>query len=419
VGVSVLDHEEPALALVRLGWTSERRGGVLQFYASGGQEEVVTEAVRAPLFPVLLAASVVAFGTGNVTVVAVNDGALGPRSRALPYEAAREAARGDWRRAQLPLVLPSLLASLGAIALAFRAARRGSSLAAAATGALALATAPVEVWCAHRVTPDTLTELTCGLAAVLAAEALGRAGVGRAFAAGLAGGAVILTKAVGLLTLPAYLLAELALLAAIRTRSRADLAAAARRTTAFAAGFLLGGAFWPLTVYLKTGDLRRALGVGSERLPSRIVESPWIVLTQQRPFWSVPATNGALAPLLVGAGAAALAVLASRLVARGVAREDVFRASRWIGLAAYAALFFAITCIHVSRESRYLLPAYVPLAVGVAGAVDGGLGLLRARLGERGARLAVVLVVAPALALATVRARHVGPSGAWELQAME
>lgn len=380
VGLDVVSTRGP-LALVALRPDARSHAGVLDFYAPEHQDAMDDQAVspRSPLLPVLLAASVAALGSGAVEVVAVNRLALGGAPQSSAYAWARAQPDRAWRRAQLPLVLVPLLASVAACALAFVAPRVG--VVASLLGALALATAPIEVWCAHRVTADTLAEALVGGAVTAAVFVRGPRS---AAAAGLLAGLAVLAKSSALAVAAAI---GLCLLLGEDRK---------RRTLAFVAGMVVGGLWWPIGRALLGGGLAAGIGYGGVGLPAAALEGSWPAFTRSRPFWVVPATTALLSPAL-GLGAAGLVLRA--------------RDPRVRPLALTALAFVLVTMIWPSRENRFLLPAYVPLAAGLA--------LLAEHLLERArgsaAKGALVLVVLALMAPSIWYARGPALSGAYEL----
>src|SRR4051812_30698686 len=165
VGFDVADADS-SLGLLRLARDAREHGKVLDFYAVAHQDVVDDHAlsVRPPLFPALLAASTAVLGSSVEVIALPTNNGLSKREG---YHCAADRPDVRWVRAQLPVALPPLVASLALVLLAFLAHR--GPLLPAALGALAVATAPLEVWCAHRVTADTLTAaLVAGSALLLA-----------------------------------------------------------------------------------------------------------------------------------------------------------------------------------------------------------------------------------------------------------
>ncbi len=372
------------LCLIRLGHDAREHGAVLDTYAVEHQDVVDDHAfsVRPPLFPFVLAGSVAVLGSNAVLVVARPGG-----SPLRPSQACALAAESPhWRREQLPVTLPPLLASLAACALAFLV-HRGSSLA-ATLGALAVATAPLEVWCAHRVTADTLTAALVGGACVL----LLRDSLWAVALAGLLGGLSVLAKPSGVLLAPAYAVAQ-----AILVWRGEPWRKAMVRASVFAGVLCATGLWWAgLQFFQPGGSFVTALGYGGVGYTKKASEAAWFKFVHGRPFWIVPASTAVLSPLL---GIGAVAVFAR-------ARSE----KESVPLAVVAALFIVMTMAWPARENRYLLPAYVAFASGFAWVVD--------RLLERAtgaAKAALVALVLAVLVPSVWYARRAGVSGAFEL----
>ncbi|MBI3722903.1 glycosyltransferase family 39 protein, partial [bacterium] len=409
-----LVESDRALALVSI----ERgaREGVLRFY--GDQRAVVDgdPSFRSPLFPALLAASERTFGKGRVEVVARSLLASDAGARA---QASSE-PRKDWRARQLPLVLPSLVASLVAVALAFLAGRTASGILGATLASLAVATAPLEVWCAHRVTADTLTEALAGAAALVLAGSVGvsgRRGVARAALAGFLGGLTVLSKSSGVLLVPAFVLAEGALLFHERRAARAlDVRGALARAGAFALVLALSGLWWPILIAARSGNIAQALGYGGVGLPREALAGAWPTFTSSRPFWVPFASTAWLSPLL-GLGAVALLLRAwSSLATNDVRSEETAsREQRIVALASVALVFLVVTAAWPSRENRFLLPAYLPFAAGAAIVAQVLVSRAREPRSTTAALPFVLLVLLGALVMSADRSRELGPSGKYEL----
>ncbi len=399
VGFDVVAADPPRY-LLRLGHDAAEHGGILDFYAPAHQDVVDDHAlsVRPPLFPAVLAASTALVGS-DVAVIA-----LGPTpgaSRAASFRETPARVPGTWIRAQLGVALPPLLASLAACALAFLV-HRGSPLA-AALGALAVATAPLEVWCAHRVTADTLTEVLVAGSCVLLAT--GERSLGRVALAGVLGGLSVLAKPSGVLLVPAYAVAELA---SVRAGSKPG--DAARRVLVFTAVLAASGLWWAaLQLALPGGSVVAALGYGGVGYTKEAAQANWPVFVRSRPFWIVPASTAALSPLLA-VGAVALFLRARRNPGGSggrVAPPD----DAALPLAAVAALFLVLTMLWPAKENRYLLPAYVPFAAGLAWAVERGLE----KASGRAARAALVAAFLALLVPSAWASREAALSGAYEL----
>jgi hypothetical protein len=387
VGLAVADKETlpgtaSELYLIRLGQDA-RDGTVLDAYREQHQDVVDDHAfsVRPPLFPFVLAGSTALLGSDVLVVAREKRSGLWPRQAcALAAESPR------WRREQLPVTLPPLLASLALCTLAFFV-HRGSALA-AALGALAVATAPLEVWCAHRVTADTLTAALVGGACVL----LRRDSLGAVALAGLLGGLSVLAKPSGVLLAPAYAVAQAVLVARGEPWPKA-----LARAGVFGGVLAVTGLWWAVVRYLQPdGSLVTALGYGGIGYTPEAARSAWFQFVHSRPFWIVPVSTAVLSPLL-GVGAFAI-----------FARARTEKES--VPLAAVAALFLVMTMAWPARENRYLLPAYVAFASGFAWGVDRLLE--RATGAAKAALVALALVV---LAPSVWQARRAGVSGAFEL----
>jgi hypothetical protein len=388
VGYEVTAVERP-LFLLRLGPDAREHGAILDFYAPAHQDVVDDHAlsVRPPLFPAVLAAST-ALLASSVEVIAIERTA--PAGREAAFHAAAEHPRGRWVRAQLAVALPPLLASLAVCALAFLA-HRGSPLA-AALGALAVATAPLDVWCAHRVTADTLTAALVGGSAVLLATR--DASLARVALAGLLGGLAVLAKPSGVLLAPAYAGVE----AFLVLRRGEPPRRAALRAGVFAGTLAVTGLWWAaLQLALPGGSVVAALGYGGVGYTPEAAKADWPVFVRSRPFWIVPATTALLSPLL-GVGAAGI-------FAR--ARRDKDAAA----LAGVAALFIVMTMLWPAKENRYLLPAYVSFAAGFAWIVE----RLLERAHGRAAKVAVVALALAVMAPSAWYAREAALRGAYEL----
>jgi hypothetical protein len=400
VGFDVVGDRQP-LALLRFRPDPRAHGGVLDFYAPANQDVVDDHAlsVRPPLFPVVLALSVAALGS-SVEAVDARHGDLRGAPARVAVAAALERTPPGWRRAQLPLVLPVVLASLGAVALAFATARTtGGSVLAASLAALALATAPLEVWCAHRVTADTLTEVLVGGATCLLAGAAGGTTRGdrvRIALAGVLGGLSVLAKPSGVLLLPAYAVAEAVLAGRDAKRPWRE---AALRVAIFGGALVVSGLWWSLYRLVQEGFVA-AVGYGGIGYSEAAQKADWPSFTHGRPFWIVPASTVSLSPLL-GIGAVGLAW----------ARRE----RRVVPLAAIAALFVLLTMLWPARENRYLLPAYVAFAAGLAGAIDAALAKARRSLGSVVGTALVLLVPVALLLVSAPRAREAALSGAFEI----
>jgi hypothetical protein len=382
MGVAVIDTGD-ALCLVRIEREAREHGGILDFYAPAHQDVVDDHAlsVRPPLFPVVLATSVTLLG--GVEVVAHPSG-----TRESTAEAIRDAVlhpRPAWRRAQLAVALPPLLASLVVCVLAFFV-HRGSVLAATVAG-LAVAVAPLDVWCAHRVTADTLTAALTGGAALLLAR---RGSLATVAIAGVLGGLSVLAKPSGVLLAPAYALAELA-----GERSW-------KRVSVFTGVLAATGLWWALLqLVLPGGSFVTALGYGGIGYTEEAARAAWPRFVHSRPLWIVPASTFVLSPLL---GAGAIAVF---FRARGEKGDKA--------LAAFAALFLVMVVLWPAKENRYLLPAYVPFAAGLAWVTDRLLE--RARGGAT--RAAVFIFLLLLLVPSAWQARRWALSGAYEVTPLE
>jgi hypothetical protein len=395
VGLDEVGAPRDGIALVRLRPDARERAEVLGFYTVGdhhwGDDRAVSG--RSPLYPVVLAASIAAFGSSpHAYVVAIPGGGL------TKHEAHRIAVKAwhpDWARAQAPTVLPSFLASLGAVALATFAASRRSVLGALVAG-LALATSPLEAWAAHRVTADTLVELLGGAAALALAASVGREGRLRPLLSGLLVGLAILAKPSGALLLPAAFVAE-ALLVLRTWRSgehpRPLVRAAALRLALVVGATIVAGLWWPLLRLVTTGDLGEAIGYAGffksvHQRPEAMVAWPRFVTS--RPWHVIASSLAVLSPVLALGGAGLVARAARFTTTREKTGEktDHARAAE-VALAVIVVVDVIAATLWPAQENRYLLPAYVPLAVGAGIAWD----FVAARARGHGAK-AVLLAIA-------------------------
>jgi len=378
MGVAVVDTGESA-CLVRIEREAREHGAILDFYATAHQDVVDDHAfsVRPPLFPAVLTASATVLG--GVEVVA----RFGRVRAADAIHETLEHPRPSWRRAQLAVTLPPLLASLVVCGLAFFV-HRGSVLAATVAG-LAVASAPLDVWCAHRATADTLTAALTGGAALILAR---RGSLTTVAVAGVLGGLSVLAKPSGILLAPAYALAELA--------GERDW----KRVGVFTAVLAATGLWWALLqLALPGGSFVTALGYGGVGYTEEAARGDWPRFVHSRHLWIVPASTLVLSPLL---GLGAIGVFFR-------ARSEKARESA--PLAAFAALFLVMVVLWPAKENRYLLPAYVPFAAGLAWGVEKLLE--RARDGVTKAAVFVVLLLI--LAPSAWQARRCALSGAYEL----
>ena len=144
-----------------------------------------------------------------------------------------------------------------------------------------------------------------------------------------------------------------------------------------------------------------AVGYGGVGYTVEAAAADWPRFTHGRPFWIVPASTVWLSPLL-GVGMFGLA---------GAARRE----KRAVPLATIALTFVLLTMLWPARENRYLLPAYVSFAAGLASVVDAVLERARRSFGTV-VGTALVLLVPGAIVLSSVpRAREASLSGKYEL----
>src|SRR5262249_25269286 len=155
---------------------------------------------------------------------------------------------------------------------------------------------------------------------------------------------------------------------------------------------------------------------GGVDLPPEVLQGSYVRFVLSRPFWIVPASTAALSPLLA-LGAWGLAREAWRALRR---REPLSgpagaRERAALALASLALAFVLATVPWPSRESRYLLPAYAPLAAGVALAWEAALAWTARQRSPRALRALATALVLSALAWSAAHAVALGPSGLLEL----
>jgi hypothetical protein len=272
-------------------------------------------------------------------------------------------------RAQLWAVLPVLLADLGTVALLFVMVRRAGGALAGALAALAFATDPLALFCAHRLLSNAPLAFACLATLALEHEALAASGKRRlalSLGTGVAAGLAISIKVSAVFLLPAVV-ANRALRGELRDRSLA---------------LLLGVALALVTPWwlLQWRVLGHPLGLAWRNQPNRVAESPWGALVMGRDA-AYYASSLARSPLVAAGIVAAVASIVRAARDRGKPLVDATGAL-------FALAVILVAARWEEKEARHLVHAYPPLVL------EGALALAGLARGRKGALLASAAAVA-------------------------
>src|SRR5262249_40543055 len=152
----------------------------------------------------------------------------------------------------------------------------------------------------------------------------------------------------------------------------------------FGAALAVAGLWWTALVLVHSGDAARAIGYGGVGLPAEVAAGMWPSFTRGRAFWVIPATTAVLSPLL---GLRMFQLVGEVMHAARATSEATERERAVAAHAALGAVFVAITLVWPSKENRFLLAGYVPLAVGTGLAADAALEMARRHFGVRGGKV--------------------------------